>query len=309
MLLCANNNHFQAAMLSLKGIFPPLPTALDQQEELLTEKLAENIRSLSRYPLAGFLILGSNGELCMLSHEEKIRIFHAAREAITPGKLMLAGTGCESTRETISLTRQAVKAGADAVMVLNPSFYKGQMQTPALVAHYHKVADASEAPVIIYNMPANTGLDMGAETIAAIATHPNIIGMKDSGGNVAKLGEVLGRAKPEFQALAGSAGFLLPALAMGAVGGVLALANIAPQACLDILNAFEQNDMKRAQSIQHKMIPVNAAVTSKWGVAALKAAMDYLGLYGGPARLPLQPLSPALHSELIHLLETNQIRP
>jgi 4-hydroxy-2-oxoglutarate aldolase len=295
-------------METLQGIFPPLPTSFDENEELDAGRMRENIRSLSRYDLAGFLILGSNGELVMLTEEEKIRVFNQAREAIPGDRLMLAGTGGQSTRETIRLTREAARAGADAVLVLNPHYYKGLMGREALVAHYHAVADASGVPVIIYNMPGNTGMDMGADDILAIADHDNIVGMKDSGGNVVKMGEVLRRARPGFRVLAGSAGFLLPALAMGATGGILALANIAPAQCLGIYQSFREGDLERARQLQQQMIPVNTAVTARWGVPALKAAMDHLGLYGGPARRPVLPLSAPLRQELLALLEAQDIR-
>lgn len=289
-------------MINLTGIFPPLPTSFSKNESLSEVQIKNNIEFLNRYNLSGYLILGSNGELVMLSHDEKVRALHAAREAIPPEKLMLAGTGCESTQQTIVLSIEAARAGADAVLVLNPSYYKGQMNHEVLVSHYHTVADASPVPVIIYNMPSNTGIDMGAATILAIADHPNVVGLKDSGGNLAKMGEVIFRAHPGFQVLAGSAGFLLPALATGACGGVLALANIAPQHCIDIYGAFMKGDMEMARNLQHEIISLNAAVTRKWGVPALKAAMDHLGLYGGPCRKPLLPLPEEQRKELLVLL-------
>jgi 4-hydroxy-2-oxoglutarate aldolase len=295
-------------MISLKGIFPPLPTSFDSAEKLAPEKIRENIRALCRFELAGFLILGSNGELVMLTEEEKIQAFHAAREAIPADRIMLAGTGGQSTGETIRLTREAARAGADGVLVLNPFYYKGLMTRQALVAHYQAVAEASEIPVIVYNMPGNTGMDMDADTILAVSDHPNIVGLKDSGGNVVKLGAIAGRAKQGFQVMAGSAGFLLPALAMGAVGGILALANIAPAQCLEIFAAFHRGEMETARRTQQQMIPVNAAVTSRWGVPALKAAMDHIGLYGGSARRPVLPLDPETKKQLIELLNKNNIR-
>lgn len=294
-------------MISLKGIFPPLPTSFDKNEEISPEKIAYNIGRLNKFNLAGFLILGSNGELVMLSHEEKVKAYNAAREAIGDGKLMLAGSGAESTRETIRLTKAAATAGADAVLVLNPFYYKGLMTGDVLKAHYHAVADASDIPVIIYNMPGNSGLDMTAEQLIMIADHPNIIGMKDSGGNIVKMGEILRQTRPGFQILAGSAGFLLPALAMGAIGGILALANIAPAQCIAIHEAFFKGDIETARKIQHDMIPVNIAVTSRWGVPALKAAMDHLGLYGGPGRKPLQPIKAEVKEQLTDLLKKHNI--
>jgi 4-hydroxy-2-oxoglutarate aldolase len=294
-------------MIPLTGIFPPLPTSFDDKGDISVDRIVFNISKLKQYGLAGFLILGSNGELVMLSREEKARVYNAAREAIGTEKVMLAGTGAESTRETILLTREAAKAGADAVLVLNPSYYKGLMNIDALRAHYHAVADASPVPVLIYNMPANSGIDMTADQIISIAEHENIQGLKDSGGNIVKMGDIIRQAKAGFQVLAGSAGFLLPALAVGAVGGILALANIAPKQCISIAEAFERGDMTEARRLQYEMIPVNTAVTARWGVPALKAAMDQIGLYGGPSRSPIQPLKPEIREQLTVLLKKHEI--
>lgn len=290
-------------MIDLHGIFPPLTTPFDKAENLRPDKLRSNIQKLSKHALSGFLVLGSNGELVMLDPKEKLEAIYAAREAIEPGKLMLAGTGCESTRDTIQLTREAGKAGADAVLVLNPSYYKGQMDQEALVSHYAAVAEASTVPVIIYNMPSNSGLDMSAENILAIAAHPNIIGLKDSGGNLEKMNEVIQSAKPGFQVLAGSAGFLLPALKLGAVGGIAALANIAPAQCIEIYQLFGEGKMEEAEALQKKIVALNLAVTRQWGVPALKEAMDHLGLYGGTSRRPLLSIKKENKEQLLRLMD------
>lgn len=290
-------------MIDLHGIFPPLTTPFDKAENLRPDKLRSNIQKLSKHALSGFLVLGSNGELVMLDPKEKLEAIYAAREAIEPGKLMLAGTGCESTRDTIQLTREAGKAGADAVLVLNPSYYKGQMDQEALVRHYAAVAEASTVPVIIYNMPSNSGLDMTAENILAIAAHLNIIGLKDSGGNLEKMNEVIQSAKPGFQVLAGSAGFLLPALKLGAVGGIAALANIAPAQCIEIYQLFGEGKMEEAEALQKKIVALNLAVTRQWGVPALKEAMDHLGLYGGTSRRPLLSIKKENKEQLLRLMD------
>ena len=294
-------------MLQLNGIYPPLPTSFDSSENLATEKMKDNIQQLSQYDLAGFLVLGSNGELVNLSDEEKVKVYQAARQAIPDGKLMLAGTGCQSTRQTVELTNKAASAEADAVLVLNPSYYKGLMNKEVLKTHYYAVADASPVPVIVYNMPANSGLDMDAETIIEISAHENITGLKDSGGNITKMGEILRKVKPDFQILAGSAGFLLPALSIGAIGGILALANIAPGECLQIYQNFLQGNVEEARKNQLNMISLNNAVTRKWGVPALKEAMDQLGLYGGTSRKPLLPVKEEIKIKLRELLQENNI--
>lgn len=294
--------------LNFSGIFPPLPTSFDKNENLLPDKIRFNIEKLSRYDLSGFLILGSNGEQVMLSEEEKIATIEAAREALPPDRILLAGTGCQSTRETISLTRAAAAAGADAVLVLNPFYYKGNMNQAELVRHYFDVADASPIPVLVYNMPANTGVDMSARMIIAMAEHPNIVGLKESGGNVVKMGEVLGNVKPGFQVLAGGAGFLLPSLAMGAVGGILASANIAPGHCIGIYNAFVAGDNTLAIDLQHSIIALNASVTARWGVPSLKAAMDHLGLFGGHVRRPLLPLNEEIEKQLVEMMNEKGLK-
>ncbi|HSV88935.1 MAG TPA: dihydrodipicolinate synthase family protein, partial [Bacteroidales bacterium] len=241
--------------------------------------------------------------------KEKFAVMHTAREAVPPEKLLLAGTGCESTRETITLTKEAARAGADAAVVLNPSFYKAQMDQETLKAHFFAVADASTIPIIIYNMPQNTGLDMSAEVIMAISGHPNVVGLKDSGGDLEKMRRIIANCKPDFQVLAGSAGFLLPALQIGAIGGILALANIAPAVCLKIVELFLENKQNEATELQRKIVELNAAVTRQWGVPALKAALDHLGLYGGIARKPLLKVSKENRERVLNLLEAIQNTP
>jgi 4-hydroxy-2-oxoglutarate aldolase len=294
-------------MLNLHGIFPPIPTSFESNEDLAIGKFQNNLKKLSEHGLAGFLVLGSNGEKVMLAEAEKQQVFEAAREAIPKDKLMLAGTGEESTRATVQLSRIAAKAGADAVMVLNPAYYKGQMTKEALVSHYGAVADALSIPVIVYNMPACSGLDLTADVLVELSHHPNIIGMKDSGGNIPKMGEVMRNAEQGFQVLAGSASFLLAALSIGAVGGILASANLAPDLCIELLKQFNSGDLEKAREVQFKLYPINKAVTGSGGIAALKAAMDHLGLYGGPTRRPLLPIDEDQRAQLIGLLNDNQI--
>lgn len=280
-------------LLDFSGVFPPVPTPFDEEGEVAPVKLLANMRIWNQFQLRGFVVLGSNGEAPLLSPDERIAVLSAAREGIPPDRLFIAGTGGQSTKETVELSRRAQAIGVDAVLVLPPSYYRPRMTRQALVRHYSTVADAVEVPLLVYNMPACTGIDLDAETVAAIAQHPNVIGIKDSSGNTAKIAEMRTLLGPSFQILAGSASFFLPALSVGAVGGVLALANIAPQACIDIRKAFLAGDMRTATEIQVRMVPANTAVTSGGGVAALKLALDLLHLYGGPVRAPLLGLDPA----------------
>jgi 4-hydroxy-2-oxoglutarate aldolase len=278
------------SMISLSGVFPPIPTPFDAGGGVHCQALADNLGRWNGYDLAGYVVLGTNGEAVHLTNEERVCVLETARRAIPPGKLMIAGTGLESTRATIALTRQAAAAGADAALVVTPHYYGGKMTADALVRHFYAVADASPIPILIYNVPGNTHVDMDAAAIARAAQHPNLVGIKDTSGNIVKLGDTVRLAGRGFQVLAGSAGFFFAALALGAVGGVLALANVAPQQSIDLYHLFQAGRWDEAADLQRRMIPVNAAVTSRFGIAGLKAALDLLGYYGGPVRSPLLDL-------------------
>jgi len=288
--------------LQLGGIYPPIPTPFNENGQIAVDALKKNLAHLTGFDLRGIVVMGSNGEYVMLSEEEKLLLMETARAAIPRDKLMIAGTGCQSTESTVSLTKKAAQIGADAALVITPSYYRKLMTPETLSIHFRAVADESPIPIILYNMPACTGIDMDAETAAALAEHPNIIGLKDSSGNVVKIGDIFRLAGPGFQVLAGSGGFLLPALSVGAVGGVMALANIAPAQSIALLKLFLEGNQKEAQELQVRMIPVNSAVTARWGIPALKAALDFLGLYGGPVRPPLQSLPAETRNRLQEIL-------
>ena len=281
------------SVVALRGVFPPIPTPFDAQGEVALGALVENLERWNQYDLAGYVVLGSNGEAAYLTGQEKLHVLEAARRAIPADRIMIAGTGCESTRQTIALTRQAAQVGADVALVLTPHYYGSKMTPDSLVGHYQAVADSSPIPILLYNVPGFTHVDMDAATVARAAQPPNVAGIKDSGGNLAKLADVVRLTGPAFQVLAGSAGFFLAGLAVGAVGGVLALANVAPQECIGIYRLFKAGQWDEAAELQRRMVPVNAAVTTRFGVAGLKAAMDMLGYYGGPVRPPLLALTDA----------------
>lgn len=293
--------------ISLSGVFPPITTPFDAAGNVNYDALVANLERWNAYDLAGYVVLGSNGEAPYLSGDEKAHILAACREAIPSGKVLIAGTGCESTRATIALTRLAAEAGADTALVVTPHYYGPKMTPDALVRHYHQVADASPIPIILYNVPKATHLDMDAATIARGAQHPNVIGVKESSGNVVKLADIVRLCGPDFQVLAGTAGFFFPSLAVGAVGGVLALANIAPQQCIDLHRLHAAGRWAEAAGLQRRMIPVNAAVTARYDIAGLKAALDMLGYYGGPVRSPLLDLTGADRDALRAILTEGAI--
>jgi 4-hydroxy-2-oxoglutarate aldolase len=226
-----------------------------------------------------------------LAEEEKLRVWEAARRAIPADKLMLAGAGCESTRQTIALSQKAADAGADGVLLVTPHYYDPKMTPESLYQHYQTVADAVPVPVLLYTVPKFTHVDIDTATVARLSRHPNIVGIKDTGGNLAKLADTVRVVAPGFQVLAGSAGFFLAGLTVGAVGGILALANVSPSYSLKILRLFKAGELDKAAKLQRRMVPVNAAITARFGIAGLKAALDMLGYYGGPVRSPLMQVT------------------
>ena len=275
---------------SFAGVFPPIPTPFDARGEVAYAALDANLARWNEFDLAGYVVLGSNGEGVLLSTEEKVQVWQAARHAIPRSKLMIAGTAAQSTRGTISLAQRAADTGADAALVVTPHYYGPKMTAEALVHHYEAVAEASPIPILIYNVPKFTGVNMDAAAIARAAGHANVVGTKDTSGNITQLAQTVHLAGPGFQVLAGSAGFFLAGLAVGAVGGVLALANIAPDLCLELYGHFLAGRMAEAAALQRRLIPVNNAVTGGFGIAGLKSALDMLGYYGGPVRSPLLDL-------------------
>jgi 4-hydroxy-2-oxoglutarate aldolase len=277
--------------LSLDGIFPPIPTPFAASGDINESALSDNLARWNQVALAGYVVLGSNGEAPYLGWEEKLRLLETVRQSAPSEKLVIAGTGLESTRETVAFTQEAARTGADAALVLTPHYFDGAMTSESLVQHFWAVAESSSIPIILYNVPKFTHVDMDASTVARLSQHSNIIGIKDSGGNIAKIAAMVHQTPPDFQVLAGSAGFLFAALTLGAVGGVLALANIAPQACLSIFQHTQSGEWAAAAALQRQMIAVNTAITARYGIAGLKYAMDVLGYYGGPVRSPLLPLT------------------
>jgi 4-hydroxy-2-oxoglutarate aldolase len=288
--------------VSLAGIFPPIPTPFTADGELALDRLKSNLAYWNTTGIAGYVVLGSNGEFPFLSEAEKLAVLETAGEHIAPGKVFIAGTGCESARHTIALTRRAAELGAHAAMVITPNYYKPRLDAAAFTAYYRAVADASPIPVAIYTMPSYTGVDISADAVARLSQHPNIIGMKDSGGAMAKYADMLRQVRPGFQLLAGSASFLYPALCLGATGGVCALANVAPAQVVELYGLALAGKHAEARALQHRLIAPNAAVTSGFGIAGLKHACELVGLYGGPVRLPLLPLGEAEQARLRAIL-------
>jgi 4-hydroxy-2-oxoglutarate aldolase len=287
--------------IDLHGIFPPIPTPFIK-EHIAYDELAANIEKWSKTGLKGLVAMGSNGEYIYLSAEEKRKFVQKVVE-ITPNHMqVIAGTGCESTWETIELTRDCAECGAHAALVVTPHYYGGKMNEAAMLAYFTTVADNSPIPILLYNVPKFTNINMAAGLVAQLSQHPNIVGIKDSTGNVMQLGEMANLVDAGFYLLVGTAGALFGALTLGCVGGVLALANIAPQICVRIYQLVQEGNFEEAKNLQLNMVPVNKAVTATYGVPGLKAAMDMLGYFGGDPRPPLLPSSEKEKSEIREIL-------
>lgn len=282
----------------LNGIYPPLTTPF-VEDELSLEKLQKNLRRYERKNLSGYVLFGSNGESVFLTKDEKLQIIADVREHTK--KTLITGTGFDSIKETIHLTNEAAEKGADYALIITPSFFKSEMKHHTFFNYYTKVAESVMIPVIIYNVPKFTNVSIEPETIIKLAEHPNIAGLKDSTENSSRISEIVANVPESFKVIIGTASVLYSGLTAGAVGGILALANIAPDECIKVYDLCYEKKYPEALEIQNRMIPVNRAVTSKFGVAGLKAAMDLMGYYGGNPRLPLEPLGEA------HLIELKMI--
>ncbi|GAB1604717.1 4-hydroxy-2-oxoglutarate aldolase, mitochondrial-like [Argonauta hians] len=279
--------------VDLGGIFPPITTPFNSDESIAFDKLEKNLSLWKKIPFKGYTLMGSNGEYTYLSLEERLDIVQKVI-SFTKGdnKIIMVGSGCESTQATIKFTNEVAVAGADIALIVTPSYYRGGMSNIALIHHYKKVADHSSIPILLYSVPSNTNIDLAEDVIIQLADHPNIIGLKDSGGNIAKLSNIIFATKDkDFQVLAGSASFLYPALMAGCVGGVCALANVLGEDVCNLQSLFAKGLHTSAIELQLRLVAPNQAVTAKYGIAGLKVAMDWLGFYGGLPRSPLQPLT------------------
>jgi 4-hydroxy-2-oxoglutarate aldolase len=345
----------------LSGIFPPITTPFYPQGNVYFKKLEANVERYSKTPVAGIVVLGSTGEAILLSDMERRDVLQSAREACAASKVLIAGTGMESADETLQLTEYAAKVGYDVALIRTPHFYRKQMAAANLLAFYRFVADRSPLPVLLYNVPGFTAYDLPVELVIDLSGHPNIIGIKESGGDVEKVGRMvegtrhvrrgatvtetfdavtprmlsaaakgngelvsiagsIGSSKPSssavavisglktrqkevgFHVLVGAAQTLEPSLAVGAVGAILGFADPAPTACYEIYAAWKEGDTELARLKQQRIVKAAQRIVGELGIPAIKYAMDFNGYYGGPARLPLLPITADVKEEVERLL-------
>jgi 4-hydroxy-2-oxoglutarate aldolase len=285
--------------MKLQGIYPPIAAPFDHNGDLYKAKVQHNVEKWNKTALSGYVVCGSTGESVSLTPEEKITLWEWVAQYAASDKLLMAGTGVESVRETVALTNRAADIGYKAAMVRTPHYYKNLVNnTAAQVLYYRSVADQTKIPLMIYNWPQATGVDITPEAVAQISEHPNVIAIKESSGSLEKVMQMIREVKPGFQVLVGSAPTLWPSFAVGAVGAVLAFANAAPYACVTIWEAHRTRDTDAARDWQNRISRAAQLVTTKYGIPGLKYAMDLNGYYGGVPRLPLVPVGPEAKKEI-----------
>ncbi len=270
------------------GVFAPLTTPFEG-EDLALDRLRENMRRYRKSPLSGYFVLGSNGESKSLSETEKLQVLEVVLEEKSEGQIVMAGAGYESTRLTLHFARQVARMGVDFVSLLTPSYFKKRLTDEALIGYFSHVADALEVPVLIYNAPGFTGVNLTPRVVEALARHPNIVGMKDSSPEGPA--KYLAVCPEEFSVLSGTINTLLAGLTLGAVGGVVSLADAFPGSCCRLYERFLAGDLDGARRLHRILFRLNQAVSGRFGVAGVKYAMEKGGFYGGPPRQPLLPLT------------------
>jgi 4-hydroxy-2-oxoglutarate aldolase len=288
--------------MDLSGVFPALTTPFAADGSVSLGDLKHNLQRYNDTDLAGYVVLGSTGESVLLSREEIDGVLVMAKEAAGPKKKLIAGTGAESTAETIEKTKRAAELGYHAALVKTPHYYKPAYTPDVLIAYYRRVADNAPIPVLLYSVPQFTGVALESPEVAALSEHPNIIGIKDSSGNVQRTSEMIAAVRPGFQVLVGSASTMYPSLMVGAHGTILALANALPEKCVALYDFAHRGQLEQARELQQMLVKASKLIVSEAGIAGVKFVMDQRGYRGGIPRPPLLPLTDDVKKRLIALL-------
>ena len=290
--------------MDFSGVFAALTTPFAADDSVALADLKQNIQRYNATALAGYAVQGSTGESVLLSRAEWDSVLVGAKEAASPQKRLLAGTGVESTAETISRSKRAAELGYHAALVKTPYYYKPVYKADVFIAHYRRVADASPIPVMLYSVPQFTGISLEAPEVAVLAEHPNIIGIKESSGHVQRVAEMVAATPASFQVLTGGAGVLLPSLTVGAKGAILALASALPEKCAELYEVTRRGQLEAARELQKNLLRVSKLIVSELGIPGVKFVMDQRGYRGGAPRLPLLPLADAAKRRVLDLLAT-----
>jgi 4-hydroxy-2-oxoglutarate aldolase len=288
---------------TLRGVLLPFPTPFNQNNEVEPRALCSNIEKWNGTGITGYVVLGSTGERVHLDERECLEVIETARTGVPDQMVFIVGAGQQSTRATIDEVRSIAEAGADAVLVITPHFYRAEMTQVALVKHYVAVADAAPVPLLLYSVPQLTNVTLAPETIARLSEHENIVGVKDSSGDVLALAETVRLVPEDFAVLTGNGSALYPALCVGAKGGILAVGCIAPRLAVAVYEAFEAGEHERAGEMQQRLTIATRGVLGRYGIGGLKAALDMLGYAGGRVSAPLQDAPEDARREIAKVLK------
>jgi 4-hydroxy-2-oxoglutarate aldolase len=286
----------------LRGVLLPFTTPFDEECGVDIRALRSNLEGWNDTGVAGHVVLGSTGERVHQEEREYLEVIDAARDCVPEGLALVVGAGQQGTRASVEEVRRVAEAGADAVLVITPHFYRGEMTQGVLVRHYLEVAEASPVPVVLYSVPHLTNVTIAPETVARLSEHENIVGVKDSSGDVLALAEMVRLVPEEFAVLTGNGSALYPALCVGARGGILAVGCIAPRLAVEVYEAFRAGEHERARLAQQRLSRVTRGVLGRYGISGLKAALDMLGYAGGRVRAPLQDASEEARREIEKVL-------
>jgi 4-hydroxy-2-oxoglutarate aldolase len=288
----------------LHGIFPPVTTNFDPVTgDIAPILLRENLRRWVELPIDGIVLFGSTGEGELLDEDEKVRLTAMSREVIPPGFPLVAGASAESTRATIRLTRRLAAEGADVMLVHPPAYFGPYLPVAALLDHFRAVADESPVPVLLYHIPKYTHVTLEAGFVAELMRHENVAGLKDSSGDMRRLADFTTACDESCRIFVGNGTLLYTALELGASGGILAVADIAPALCAELVREFRAGNTQRAGRIQGKLTPLHKEIVAPWGGVGVKAALDLLGWAGGPPRLPLRPLAEKERGQVARVMQ------
>src|ERR1700722_13884828 len=288
--------------MDLSGVYAALTTPFAADGSVALAGLKQNIQRYDATGLAGYAVQGSTGESVLLSRAEWDSVLAAAKEAASSKKKLLAGTGVESTAETISRTKRAAEWGYHAALVKTPYYYKPMYKPEVYIAHYRRVADASPIPVLLYSVPIFTGVTLEAPEVGVLADHPNIVGIKESSGHVMRVAEMVAAAPADFQILTGSAGTMLAGLTVGAKGAILALGSALPEMCVTLNELYRNGEIDKARALQNTLLKASKVIQSEHAIAGIKFVMDQRGYHGGIPRQPLVPLPDAYKQRILDLL-------
>ena len=289
-------------MRTLRGILLPTTTPFEINGKCALDALRRNLKDWSNTGISGFVLLGSTGERVHLDEREYREVIESARREVSSELAFIVGAGQQSTLGTINEIKRAAETGADAVLVITPSFYRSAITQESLITHYNTIADDSPVPVILYSMPALTGIKIEPVTIARLSDHANIVGVKDSSADVEGFKQTVDLCPNGFDVTTGNGTIFLDALRAGATGAILAVGCAVPEMCVEIMRAFKEGDNERAEHLQSKLTPLATAVTTQYGIGGLKAALDMNGYVGGSVRAPLQSPSENARTEIQQLV-------